>query len=101
MGQGLLSYVKGVSRNLLCVIHAELGTEHFLPRINAIFDGNETTFNWQRRQFPVRVAFTMTINRSQGQTVRGKCGVFLPESVFSHGQLYIALSRTVLQTQII
>jgi ATP-dependent DNA helicase PIF1 len=34
----------------------------------------------------------MTINKSQGQTIN-KVGVFLLSPVFSHGQLYIALSR--------
>jgi ATP-dependent DNA helicase PIF1 len=34
----------------------------------------------------------MTINKSQGQTLN-TVGVFLPSPVFSHGQLFIALSR--------
>ena len=36
----------------------------------------------------------MTINKAQGQTIPN-VGIYLPELVFFHGQLYIALSRSV------
>jgi ATP-dependent exoDNAse (exonuclease V) alpha subunit len=45
-----------------------------------------------RHQFPVKPAFAMTINKSQGQTFEF-VGVDLSKPVFSHGQLYVAFSR--------
>ena len=49
-------------------------------------------FRISRIQFPVRLAFAMTINKSQGQTL-DRVGLFIPNGVFGHGQLYVAFSR--------
>ena len=45
----------------------------------------------ERRQFPIRLSFAMTVNKAQGQSIN-YLGVHLPQPVFSHGQLYGALS---------
>jgi ATP-dependent exoDNAse (exonuclease V) alpha subunit len=47
---------------------------------------------FKRRQFPIRPTFAMTINKSQGQTLES-VGLYIPTPVFTHGQLYVALSR--------
>jgi len=45
-----------------------------------------------RFQLPVALAFAMTVNKAQGQTA-ARLGLYLRDQVFSHGQLYVALSR--------
>ncbi|XP_073359734.1 uncharacterized protein [Aegilops tauschii subsp. strangulata] len=54
---------------------------------------------FKRKQFPIRLSFAMTINKAQGQTIP-IVGVYLPNPVFSHGQLYVALSRATAKRNI-
>ena len=48
----------------------------FVPRIMLSTTADQLPFEFHRQQFPVKLAFAMTINKSQGHY-----------PVFSHGQL--------------
>ena len=64
-----------------------------IPRINLQPNQSKFSFKMIRSQFPIMPAFAMTINKSQGQSF-SKVSISLTNSVFAHGQLYVALSRT-------
>lgn len=66
------------------------GSNVFIPRIPLIPD--DLFLRFKRVQFPVRLAFAMTVNKSQGQTIR-YVGLDLTTQCFSHGQFYVACSR--------
>ncbi|KAL3121265.1 hypothetical protein niasHT_008247 [Heterodera trifolii] len=48
---------------------------------------------FRRLQFPVRLCFAMTINKAQGQTLQRMALVLNGRQCFSHGQVYVAMSR--------
>ena len=66
---------------------------HFtiIPRIDC-YDDKNISFQLRRTQFPVRLSFALSINKAQGQSF-SKIGLWIPTDVFTHGQLYVALSR--------
>ena len=71
---------------------SKAGISVLIPRIDLSPSKEEIPFNMIRRQFPIRLGFAMTINKSQGQSFENVV-ILLPSPVFSHGQMYVALSR--------
>jgi hypothetical protein len=97
---GVRAIVMDVFPNMLRIMVASgkeetIGTVHLLPRIKLIDDCLETGLPVAmfRIQFPVTLAWAMTINKAQGQTMK-RVGLYLRTQCFSHGQLYVALSRS-------
>ena len=68
------------------------GAKLLVPRIIMISNDSTLPFALRRKQFPIRPAFAMTANKSQGQTL-ARVGIYLGQDFFSHGQLYVGLSR--------
>ncbi|KAJ9183289.1 hypothetical protein P3X46_007166, partial [Hevea brasiliensis] len=68
------------------------GEKVYIPRIEMSAQESRWPFVMKRRQFPVKVCYTMTINKSQGQSLN-KVGLYLDDHVFTHNQLYVTLSR--------
>ena len=79
-----------IDATIACGPHA--GKRIFVPIIPMIPSDNIFRFHMKRKQFPVRHAFAITSNKAQGQTL-SHVGIYLKQAFFSHGQLYVAMSR--------
>ncbi len=96
-----------IVRVLMRVLEAKItGGEHdgdvvFIPRISLNSQGSsgDLPYKIRCRQFPVKLTFTLSINKAQGQSVKW-VGVDLRSPVFSHGQLYVTLSRVTRRSNI-
>jgi ATP-dependent DNA helicase PIF1 len=91
--------ITGLGKHVLSVrklsLHGDRGVMDsdtiFLPRIKFI-ERLRSGHTLERRQFPVALAYSSTFNSCQGLTL-DSVGCDLTTPAFSHGQLYVALSR--------
>ena len=67
---------------------SHIGNIGLIPRIGLTPSETSLPFRMKRRKFPIRLCFAMTINKAQWQSINT-----ILRPVFSHGQLYVALSR--------
>ena len=71
------------------------GSFVLIQRINLTCGDSEMLpVRFIRRQFPIKLAFALAINRSQGQSFE-RLGLLLENPFFAHGQLYVGFSRGI------
>ena len=85
------------TKRVVVVRNLNTGRIHAIPRIMQERKVSGTCMTIKRKQFPLRLRYAMTINKSQGQTLN-RVALDLREQPFSHGQLYVALSRVPLRS---
>jgi ATP-dependent DNA helicase PIF1 len=83
------------------VVHGKFkGEKVFIHRVSLSSGHSTLPFEFYRKQFPIKPCYAMSINKSQGQTIKTVGLYFWKCNCFAHGQLYVALSRAKNATNI-
>ena len=97
--EGHVNGTRYVIQNLLphvidaiAISGSNIGSKIFIPRIWLLSKDATLPFEMKRKQFPVKLAYSMTANKAQGQTL-DYVGIYIAREFFSHGQFYVAISR--------
>jgi len=97
--QGVCNGTRGVVTRManriveICLLEGDFAGETvFIPRITLSPSDTQIGFEFNRRQHPLCLAFTISINKAQGQLMKN-VGLDFRNPVFSHGQFYVAISR--------
>ena len=76
----------------ISISRSSVGTQVFILRIWLISKDATLPFEMRRKQFPVKLAYSMTANKAQGQTL-AFVGIFIAREFFSQGEFYVAMLR--------
>jgi ATP-dependent DNA helicase PIF1 len=90
--RGILTRIRNWVLEVRLITGDHAGSKIFIPRMQLCPIQGQLLFILSQLQFPVCLCFSMTINKSQGQSVE-HVGLNLHSAVFTHGQFYVAVSR--------
>ena len=99
LGEGLVNGQKCVvlevspnSRVIQIQLLSSLRSMVLVLRVNFHAQVGRQGIKFSRVQFPLLLAYSLTIHKSQGQAL-SRVGLDLRHDIFAHGRLYVALSR--------
>ena len=83
--------IENIHEQIIEATNLQTNEQILIPKIPLFSKQSDFPFIMRRLQFPIQLAYAMTFNRAQGQSVQ-KCGLLLENNDFTHGQLYVGLS---------
>jgi len=74
------------------IFGSNVGEKVFILRLYLSPSNVKILFKFRRWQFPLVVSFAVIINKNQEQSLKN-VGIYLPNHMFLHAQLYVAISK--------